>query len=92
MKRYCALVSLLVVMNVTGCAWLASLYEKPKEGGKSTMQHISDTVRDLPYGGIIEAIIGVGGLLVGGGTVHHVHTRKKKKPAAPTQPPAAPAA
>jgi hypothetical protein len=81
---------MLVVVNLCGCAWLASLYEKPKEGGKSTMQYIGDSVHDLPYGGIVEGIISLGSLLVGGGTVHHLHTRKKK----PKHPeaPAAPAA
>lgn len=89
MRRYCCLVSMLVILNLCGCAFLAGLYEKPKDGGKSTMQYIADTVHDLPYGGIVEAIIGLGGLVVGGGSVHHVHTRKKKP--APS-PPAAPVA
>lgn len=88
MRRYCVLVSMLVMVNLCSCAWLASLYEKPKDGGKSTMQYIGEAVHDLPYGGIVEGIIGLGGLLVGGGTVHHVHTRKKKaRPA--VNPPAA---
>lgn len=88
MRRYCCLLPLLIVLNLGGCAWLAAMYEKPKGGGKSTMQYIADVAHDLPYGGIIEAIIGLGGVAVGGSTMHHVHTRKKK-PATPPVPPAA---
>lgn len=91
MRRYCLLVSMLVAFNMCGCAWLASLYKEDKKG-ESTMSKIGDAVHDLPYGGIVEGIIGLVGLAVGGGTVHHVHTRKKKPKAPATHPPAAPAA
>lgn len=72
-----------------GCAFVRGLYETPETGGKSTMQYISDAVKDLPYGGIVEAIIALGGAAVGGGTMHHVHTRKKKPKAPTATPPAA---
>lgn len=85
--RKCWLPALGLILMLGGCAALESFY-RPAAGG-SQAERISKAVGDLPYGWAVQGAIALGGALFGGGTVHHIHTRKKKaKPAAPTQPPA----
>ncbi len=98
--RRCVFACWLVVgLSLTGCAWLRSFYDDSK--GASTASQVQNAVKDLPYGGIVSGIIGIGSFLLGGGTAHAVHRKKHKKKDAeivslkkqlPPNPPAAPAA
>lgn len=75
----CALLSLWLgaILMLSGCGWLASFY-KEKPGG-SDASHVQSVVRGLPYGWIVDAAIGLGSAIVGGGATHAVHKKKHKK-------------